>query len=382
MPLELKRTEDQVREELYTIVEEYGLVRTDRFIGGLVDTIVSNLYNSFSTVYDLEQQSRIDTATDEWLESWARIHGQETLVNQGGEDLSFENVYLGTSNGEAVSRYMAESGELFLPAGATARTPDGRELFTTLDNLLFSGSRAFTRVALPAGVSTTISPGTYETNISFRDYAIRGLNEVPEIVAVVQSPITAIQRSLTEDELRALIFDRALSRNKANRATIRTSLQLGDVARVIVNNFNSGSSSVNIFVEPTLGLLSPALEARLRSYLESVLPDGTRVNIGRMVGSLASFKLKVKLPDDVQSAEIETILNNVKQEFIAGVNSTNSGTNVDFDSIARTANDTAGTLSVSVIETRVNGRRIALSNYVNRDIEFIFTDNLRVEVTT
>lgn len=382
MPLELKRTQDQISDDLYKIAEEYGLVRTDRFVGGFIDSIVSNLFNSFQTVYDLENQSRIDTATAEWLESWAKIHGQDTVVNQGGEDLSFENVYLATSNGEPASKYLAETQELYLPSGVIARSQDGRDLFTTIDSVVFSGSRAFTRVVLPAGSNLTVPPGTYPTNVSFRDYAIRGLNEVPEIVAVVQNPINSAQRPLSEEELRALIFDRALSRNKANGATIRTALQIGDVARVIVSSFNSGSSSVNVFVEPTLGLLSPALEARLRSYLESVLPDGTRVNIGRMVGSLASFKLKVKLPENVSAKEVDAILETVRQEFVAGINITKAGSTVNFDLISQAVAATADVASVSVVETRVNGKRVALSSYTNREIEFIFTDLLRVEVTT
>jgi hypothetical protein len=382
MPLELKRTKEQISNDLYTIAEEYGLVRTDRFVGGLIDSIVANLFNSFQTVYDLENQSRIDTATGEWLESWARIHGQELVVNEGGQDLSFENVYIATSNGQPASNYLAESQELYLPAGVVGKSQDGRDLFTTIDNVVLSGNRAFTRVVLPAGSNLTVAPGTYPTNISFRDYAIRGLDEVPEIVAVVQRPISSTQRSLTDEELRAIIFDRALSRNRANGATIRTSLQIGDVARVIVNNFNSGSSSVNIFVEPTLGVLGPALEARLRSYLESVLPDGTRVNIGRMVGSLASFKLKVKLPENTVANEVEDILNRVKQEFVAGINLTKAGATVNFDLISQAVAASAGVESVSVVETRVNGKRVALSSYTNREIEFIFTDLLRVEATT
>lgn len=382
MPLELKRSQDQITNDLFSIAEEYGLARTDRFIGGFVSNIVSNLFNSFQTVYDLENQSRIDTATDQWLESWARIHGQDIVVNQGGEDLSFENVYLATSNGQPVSTYLAEAQELFLPSGIVARAADGRDLFTTIDNVVFSGDRAFTRVVLPVGSNITVSPGTYTTNVSFRDYAIRGLNEVPEIVAVVQTPISSLQRPLSEEELRALIFDRALSRNKANGATIRTSLQIGDVARVIVSSFNSGSSSVNIFVEPTLGLLSPALEARIRSYLESVLPDGTRVNIGRMVGSLGSFKLKVKLADGTVANQVEDILDTVREEFVAGVNITRAGTTVNFDLISEAVAASSGVAAVSVVESRINGKRVALSSYTNREIEFVFTDLLRVEATT
>jgi hypothetical protein len=382
MPIEFKKDRNTIENDLLTISQEYGFSRTDRFISGLITPIVDAIDENFSSVYDLEKQSRIDTATDEWLASWARIHGQKVDIIEGGQDLSFDNVYIGTSDGRAVSDFTVNGEPLFLASGLKITDSSGRELLTTLDNILISGERAFTRVSIPSGFNISVSPGTYSLNVDFKDFAIRGLTDVPTLVGVVQRPISGVTLSLTDDDLRSIIFDRANSRNKANDAAIRTTLQFSEVAKVISKNFNSGSSSVSIYIEPRIGLLSQPLAARIRSYLEDLLPAGTRINIGPMVGSLLELKVRIKLPENFNTSTLDDIKGQVKSSIVSLIGQTNSGSVVNLDSIASTTASTVGLPAINIIDSRVNGKKIALASYSCRDIEFLYTDELRVEVIT
>jgi hypothetical protein len=381
MAIEFRKTREEMESDFFTLCEEYGLSRTDRFVSGLINPIVDALEENFNAVYDLEKQSRIDTATDEWLASWGRLHGQSTEILEGGQDLSFDNVYIGTSDGRPVSDFIQDGTSLFLPGSIKIFDTNGREVLTTIDNLQISGDRAFTRVVIPSGLSITVAPGTYSTNVSLRDFSIRGLEDVPDLVAVVQAPISGTSTTLTDDDLRALIFDRALSRNKANGAAVRTTLQFSEVAKVVTKSFNSGSSSVSIYVEPRVGILSLPLAARLRSYLEDILPAGTRINIGAMVGSIVEVKALIKLPDNFSTSQLGDLKNTVRDNIVSEINSSNSGATVNFDSIAATVASVNALPSINIVDTRVNGKKVALSTYSCRDIEFVYTDALRVEVS-
>lgn len=381
MAIEFRKTREEMESDFFTLCEEYGLARTDRFVSGLINPIVDALEENFAAVYDLEKQSRIDTATDEWLASWGRIHGQSNEIVEGGQDLSFDNVYIGTSDGRPVSEFIQDGSSLFLSSGIRIYNADNREILNTVDTLQISGDRAFTRVTIPAGLSITVAPGTYTTNISLRDFAIRGLTDVPELVAVVQAPITGVSTTLSDDDLRSIIFDRALSRNKANGAAVRTTLQFSEVAKVITKSFNSGSSSVSIYIEPRVGILSLPLAARMRSYLEDILPAGTRINIGAMVGSIVEIKALIKLPDNFSTAQLGELKNTVRDSIVSEVNSNSSGATINFDNISNTVAAINSLPSINIIDIRVNGRKIALSTYSCRDIEFVYTDAIRVEVS-
>jgi hypothetical protein len=382
MPIEFKKTRDVVERDLFNLCEEYGFSRTDRFISGIVTPIVDTLEENFSSIYDLEIQSRIDTATDEWLASWARVHGQSTQIAEGGQDLSFDNVYIGTSDGRPVTEFTVNGEPLFLQAGISVINTSGRTILNTLDNIQISGDRAFTRVSIPPGFNISVAPGVYTLNLDFRDYAIRGLNDIPTLVAVVQRPVSGVNLTLTDDDLRSVIFDRALSRNKANNSAIRTTLQFSEVAKVISKNFNSGSSSISIYIEPRVGTLSLPLAARIRSYLEELLPAGTRINIGSMVASLAELKVRIKLPENFDTSTLDDVKVSVRTAFVSFIGQSSSGETVDFSSIATLVAAENQLPSINVIDSRVNGRKVALSNYSCRDIEFLYTDPLRVEVIT
>jgi hypothetical protein len=382
MPIEFKKTRDVVERDLFNLCEEYGFSRTDRFISGIVTPIVDTLEENFSSIYDLEIQSRIDTATDEWLASWARVHGQSTQIAEGGQDLSFDNVYIGTSDGRPVTEFTVNGEPLFLQAGISVINTSGRTILNTLDNIQISGDRAFTRVSIPPGFNISVAPGVYTLNLDFRDYAIRGLNDIPTLVAVVQRPVSGVNLTLTDDDLRSVIFDRALSRNKANNSAIRTTLQFSEVAKVISKNFNSGSSSISIYIEPRVGTLSLPLAARIRSYLEELLPAGTRINIGSMVASLAELKVRIKLPENFDTSTLDDVKVSVRTAFVSFIGQSSSGETVDFSSIATLVAAENQLPSINVIDSRVNGRKVALTSYSCRDIEFLYTDPLRVEVIT
>lgn len=382
MPIEFKKTRDVLERDLFNLCEEYGFTRTDRFISGIVTPIIDTLEENFSSIYDLEIQSRIDTATDEWLASWARIHGQSTEIAEGGQDLSFDNVYIGTSDGRPVTEFTVNGEPLFLQAGINVINSSGRIILNTLDNVQISGDRAFTRVSIPPGFNISVAPGVYNLNLDFRDYAIRGLDDIPTLVAVVQRSVSGINLTLTDDELRSVIFDRALSRNKANSSAIRTTLQFSEVAKVISKNFNSGSSSISIYIEPRVGTLSLPLAARIRSYLEDLLPAGTRINIGSMVASLAELKVRIKLPENFDTSTLDDVKVSVRSGFVSSIGQSSSGETVDFDSIASVIAAENQLPAINIIDSRVNGRKVALSSYSCRDIEFLYTDPLRVEVIT
>lgn len=381
MAIEFKKTREEMESDFFTMCEEYGLSRTDRFVSGLINPIIDALEENFNAVYDLERQSRIDTATDEWLSSWARIHGQPIEVAEGGQDLSFDNVYIGTSDGRPVSDFIQDGNSLFLPAYIKIYNSEGREILNTLDNLQLSGDKAFTRVTIPSGLSITVNPATYSTNISLRDYATRGLTDVPDLVAVVQRPISGVSSTLTDNDLRSIIFDRALSRNKANTAAVRTVLQFSEVAKVVSRSFNSGSSSISVYIEPRVGILTPPLAARIRSYLEELLPAGTRINIGSMVPSLAELKVLLKLPDNFSTSALADLKNTVRDNIVSEVNRNSSGATISFDSILNTVAAISAIPSINLIDARINGKKVALASYSCRDIEFIYTDSIRVEVS-
>lgn len=381
MAIEFKKTRDEMESDFFTMCEEYGLSRTDRFVSGLINPIIDALEENFNAVYDLERQTRIDTATDEWLASWARVHGQATEVAEGGQDLSFDNVYIGTSDGRPVSDFIQDGNSLFLPGYIKIYNTEGREILNTLDNIQLSGDRAFTRVVIPSGLTINILPNTYSTNVSLRDFATRGLTDIPDLVAVVQRPISGTNSTLTDDDLRSIIFDRALSRNKANNSAVRTVMQFSEVAKVVSRSFNSGSSSISVYIEPRVGILTAPLAARMRSYLEELLPAGTRINIGSMVASLAELKVLIKLPDNFSTSALADLKNVVRDSIVSEVNRNGSGATIDFDNILRIVAISNNIPSINLVDARINGKKVALASYSCRDIEFIYTDSIRVEVS-
>jgi len=56
-----KRDIDEVLQKLSNVANEYGLTRTDRFIGAFIEYFANIYGESINDVYDLDFQTRIDT---------------------------------------------------------------------------------------------------------------------------------------------------------------------------------------------------------------------------------------------------------------------------------------------------------------------------------
>jgi hypothetical protein len=98
MPLEFQRSPEQVRTGLVRTARDHGYTRTDRFIGALIDTFTDNFTPLYAQLQDYDPQTRIDTATGIFLDSFGIMLSEPRSRIFDLSDQSLDNVYIATES--------------------------------------------------------------------------------------------------------------------------------------------------------------------------------------------------------------------------------------------------------------------------------------------
>lgn len=389
MPLQFKRTPDEIQSALVNRAAEHGFTRLDRFIGALIQTFTDVYADIYQQIYDLEPQTRIDTATGEFLDSWGIVLDvPRTFVGQG-KDLSFDNVSILTSNGDAITNYTVGGRPLVLPSGIKI-LQNNTPILQTLDTTILAGNRAFVRVIAEPGVGAAVPAGTYEIDVTPQALSLVGESEnlpssatidAPNLIANVSREIP-VEASTADDNLyRFVLYSKAKANNQLNKDMVNTILANQDIVRFVIREFGSGSSSYIVYVEPTTGILSDALRVAVKQTLERISPLGTVVRVAAMIGSYVQARLDITISDTVLVAARDAVKAEVEDAVQTAINGTRSGNTAVLDSFRKAAIGVPGVTSAKLTELRVNGQLIEDPIYSAQDIEFLFANERSVVAT-
>jgi len=379
--IEFKRTQEDVRTDLTRIATQYGYTRLDRFIGAFVDVFTDIYGEVYNELYSLEDQMRVDTATGEFLNAWGILLDEPRERTQSFEDLSFDNVYITTSNNQPVTQYTVGGTGLLIPNGTKIVNEANTHVMSVIDTVLMQRERIFVRVVGSGNVTGTIPAGTYSLSGSINDFVIPRLPDaaagipiidVPNLEVVVQRPVQAQDIALDDSEYRFILYSKARSINLANKEKIDTLLGDRRIARFVIKQFTSGSSSVSIYIEPTTGLLEKPLEQSIKLAVDKVMPYGTVVHASRMVGSNVEIRLGLSLLDTVPTTQRDTIKANVSTALIRAISNLRSGSTLIQDDLEQTAEQVSGVGDVQFREVKINGLTLYNNIYTMKDIEYVF----------
>lgn len=389
MPLQFKRTPDEVQRTLVDRAAEYGYTRLDRFIGALIQVFVDVYADVYQQVYDLEPQTRIDTATGEFLDGWGIVHDVNRVFVGQGKDLSFENVSIVTGNGDAITNYTLGGRPLVLPSGIKI-LQDGVPVLRTLDTVIMSGNRVFVRVISEPGVGAAVPVGVYQIDVTPDALSVVGETEdlppqrvinPPELIANVAREIS-VESSTADDNLyRFVLYSKAKANNQHNKDAINTILGNQEIVRFVIKEFTSGSSSYTVYIEPTTGILTDVLRIAIKQTLERMSPMGTVVRAAPMIGSYVQVRADITLSDTILVAARDTVKAEVEDALQTAINATRSGATAVIDTWRQDALAIQGVTSIKLTEVRINGRLIEDPIYAQRDIEFLFANERSVVAT-
>lgn len=390
MALEYKRTPEELRADLEEIARDFGFTRLDRFVGSTIDVFVDTYSDLYGQLDDLEDQTRIDTATGRFLDSWGIVLAEPRDRTIIMEDLSVNNVFIATSDGTPVSNYTRGGASIFIPDGTRILDDSGTPVLATLDGITIGRDRAFTRVVGLGNNITTVQPGTYRLDGSIQDFVLgRASGSVPraqailedvDLVAVVQRPITGNRVPLTDEDYRFILFSKANSINKANKAKVDTLLSDNRVARFVVREFTGGSSSVAVYIEPTRGILGKSLEESMKIALQRILPYGTVIHTSRMVTSTLEMDFRISVQEGTPIVERDRIREDVITSLREEINGLNSGSTFNIDLAITQAQRVTGVGDVFLDSVRVNGRTLFADTYPMQEIEKLFVTDGGVTV--
>lgn len=389
MPLQFKRTPDEVQKQLVDRAAEHGYTRLDRFIGALIQVFSDVYADLYQQIYDLEPQTRIDTASGEFLDGWGIVHDVNRVFIAEGKDLSFENVSIATGNGDAITNYTLGGRPIVIPSGVKI-LQDGVPVLRTLDTSIMTGNRVFVRVIAEPGIGASVPVGAYPIDVSPESLSLVGETEdlppqrvinPPALIANVSKEIT-VESSTADDNLyRFVLYSKAKANNQHNKDAINTILGNPEIVRFVIKEFTSGSSSYTVYIEPTTGILTDALRLAVKQTLERMSPMGTVVRAAPMIGSYVQIRADITLADSVLVAARDTLKAEVEDALQAAVNATRSGSTAVLDSWRQSGINIQGVTSVKLTEVRVNGRLIEDPIYAQRDIEFLFANERSVVAT-
>lgn len=389
MPLQFKRTPDEVQKQLVDRAAEHGFTRLDRFIGALIQVFSDVYADLYQQIYDLEPQTRIDTATGEFLDGWGVVHDVNRVFIAEGKDLSFDNVSITTSNGDAITNYTLGGRPLVLPSGIKI-LQDGVPVLRTLDTSIMTGNRVFVRVISEPGVGAAVPAGTYSIDVSPEALSVVGETEdlppqrvinPPALVANVAKEIS-VESSTADDNLyRFVLYSKAKANNQHNKDAINTILGNPEIVRFVIKEFSSGSSSYTVYIEPTTGILTDALRLAVKQTLERMSPMGTVVRAAPMIGSYVQIRADITMADSVLVAARDGLKAEVEDALQAAVNATRSGSTAVIDSWRQAGMNVQGITSIKLTQVRINGRLIEDPIYPQRDIEFLFANERSVVAT-
>lgn len=390
MALEFRRTPDQLRDELIRIANQAGFRRLDRFIGGLIDVLVDTYAPAYETLEDLEDQVRIDTASDEFLDSWGSLLDELRSTTVRLESLALDNTFITTNTGQPVNSLTLGGVPLQIPSGSLILDENNAPLLRVLDTTTFNNERAFVRVVGARTDIDRIAPGTYQMDGTLQDYVLgrssgavgesRVILNDAELVATIQREIVGQAPALDDEEFRFILLSKARALNLANRDRVNTLLRNPDIARFVIREFTDGSSSVNAYIEPTRVVLDKALELATDVQLQRTLPYGTQVRTGRMVLSRVGLDYRISIQASAPINQKNEIIAQVKTVIKDFINALDSGTEINFDDLITEAQGVANVGDVLLDNIRINGRSILTSRYRMRDIEKLFINEASISI--
>jgi len=390
MALEYKRTPEETRQELETLVQQHGFNRLDAFIGGTTDLFADEYDGLYVQLTDLASQARLDTCTGRFLDSWGVVFDEPRNAVNLMEDLTLDNVYLTTSNGIPVTNYTYGAAPLYIPDGARILSENGTPMIATLDGTVMDDVRSFIRVVGTGIGLETVAPGEYVVEGTIQDYTVgRVSNAIPrvqsivedvDLIAVVQRPITGTPLTLTDDDYRFVLYSKAKSINLGNRDKLDTLLSNTAVARFVVRQFTGGSSSVSIYIEPVRGILNKTLESAIKVAVERILPYSTVIHTGRMVLSNVEIQMSITTTEDTPIANRDEIQTAVASDMIDEVTLLESGTILDINGLTDSAKTVAGVDEAFLDAIWINGRKLMQDTYTMQDIEKLYANEGGVTV--
>jgi len=384
MAIEFKKTEDDILTELLNTANEYGIIRTDRFIGSVSNSIAAAYGDALNSIYDLETQMRRDTATGDWLEQHASLLGETRKSPEEGIDNSYNNVYLQPENGVTLSEYTIGGEPVIIPSGTSVVTDKGTKVLELTDNIYLNTNKVYTRVRIPYGVSTSVLPGKYYLDYELNPMSVGLITEkarLPKIEVIVQKLIQGKTIDIGDEELRSIIDGKAKSFKRSNDYIITVLYRIPNIARVVKKDFNAGSSSVSIFVEPIDGYLSDSMTILIREVISEYVPEGTVIHIGRMVASLFEASIGIKLKPTVDNNSRYEIYTSVKMSGVNYFNNMASGSKFDMDSwISNILTNNTDIEHIKVNRFKINGNKVLVSSYNLSDIEYLYTTIDMIEV--
>ena len=375
-----KRDTNEVLNKLNDVARQYGLTRTDRFIGAFIDYFANIYGESINNNYDLDDQTRIDTATGEYLDGYGQFLEQTRQVDYIANDLSLDNASIITSNSLPVSNYTLGGEPIYIPSGTSILDSSGIEVMTTIDDVVTDANRAFIRVQGVYGVDL-VNPGVYTLDGGIDDFSLSNDNDLDMETTDVVLPLLQVNlqvgldsntTNMDDETYRSVLFSKTESINQLNKQRINTLLGNENIARFVIKEFSSGSSSISIYVEPVLGILSKPMELLIKKMVHILIPYATVVHIARMVPSLVQVECDITIADSVPSGDVSALVLEVKNVLIDNIRNLQSGDIMTISDILPNVTSVTNLTTIVSKEIYIHGDKILKNTYTMRDIEYLY----------
>lgn len=390
MGVSFPREPDVVRGNLVRTATQHGFTSLDRFIGAFIDVFGDSFSQLYTETYNLDPQTRIDTATGEYLDGYGVALDEPRSARTPLQDLALNNAYITTSNGQRVTRYTPGSVPLLIPNGTAILDASGTTVLSTIDTVFMDSERAYIRVVGTGGNQGDVNAGTYRLGttitslVGARFGSTQGQSpvlDVPTLNVQIQQTIPANTGRVSDSDYRFVLYSKGRSNNLANKARVDLVLRDTRIARFVIEEFTSGSSSFAVYVEPVVGLLQKPLEQSVRNAIVALMPYGTVIHVARMVPSYMNFDIAITLDPVAQASDRNLVRDTAIAETLSFVSEIPSGDIYEKSSHLALLNSLNLVGKAELRKVTVNGLTLHESQYDARDIEFLYTTENGVRIT-
>lgn len=373
----LKRSREEIRARYRRAFQASGFNTSDSIVSELIEALVGAIETDYTNVYALENNVRLDTASDSFLDSygvWLDEPRQSTSFAQVN-DLRTISIFLRDSNGRTLPGVAVTTTGNGIPIerGTALLDADNRVIMRTTQTVELVGEKVYVKAVAVDPTVTFIPANTIKTlqlDLASNQDIDQGLLGSFFLGADNERDIVNQAVSADTNTYRFILQEKAASVNLSNDRKINTVFDNLKVRNFKLRRLNPGSTSMTLYVE-TINVETDSLVlTELQQQLLNIMPEGTDIRVRPFVYSTLSASFRISASANVDG---DTAREFFKELFITAVNTAPSGVQINFDTLVRNIITSRQDIRAAEFDSLlINGRSLANNVYRANEIERVF----------
>lgn len=373
----LKRSREDIRENMEQAFQANGFTTSDGITREFIDANSEIQEVDYLSIYDLENNVRIDTANDDFLDNYGILldEPRESQSFAKVDDLQTISLFLADAEGNIVAgnRITTNGQGLPIEKGTLLLDSNGVAIMRTLHTVELIEEEVFVKAIAISSDTSIIQSGDLElAQVDLESNPLVDPNLIGNLFLGCVNNRTIENQVINADEdtYRFVLQEKARSVNLPNEDKIRTVFDNLSVRNFVIKRINPASTSIVVYVETRNVETDTLVLQEVQQQLRNILPEGTDIRVRPFVISRLAMGLRISAAPEVEPLTAREVF---REDLITTVNNLDAGTFINFDSlILQLQQENPDIRNVDIDFISINGRKLENNSYRPRDIEKVF----------